>query len=542
VSETATPQTAGVRRAEGQSVVYPAGPAEAEATLTELASVFLQTSPPSSHFSGRFALGGTFDADTGWLSRDEQQPNVEARYRALVEQLPAVVFVANLERGIGEAYVSPQIEASLGFSQQEWLEDPVRWYRQIHADDKKRWSLEAAEMFLSGKPLRSAYRILARDGSVVWFQCEAKMIRREDGRPWFIHGAAFDITELKRAEASLQEERNVVTAILDTVGALVVVLDPEGRIVRFNRTCEQTTGYSSAEVKGKRVRDLFMIPEEFDRFLLAWNGLRSGELPRVYESHWVTRRGERRLIAWSTAVLRADDGALRHIIATGIDVTERKHLESAILEVSAREQRRIGQDLHDGLGQRLTGIAFMSKVLAEELAAESRPEAGDAAKIVNLVNGTIEETRELAHGLLPVVSEARGLMSALERWANEVEDLFKVSCWFQCSEPVLVHDEAVANHVYRIAQEAVNNAVKHGRARRITVRLGTENGAGCLTVQDDGSGLPEVPANHSGMGLHIMNYRVRMIGGSLDVRRCGERGGTLVACRFPLHHPELSGA
>ena len=134
---------------------------------------------------------------------DPQLPNLEARYRALVEQIPAVVFMAYLDRGIGEAYVSPQIEAALGFSQEEWLEDPVRWYSHIHPDDKQRWSTEAAEMFLTGKPLRSAYRVVARDGRVIWFHCEAKMIRKPDGEPWFIHGVGFDITDLKRTEEAL---------------------------------------------------------------------------------------------------------------------------------------------------------------------------------------------------------------------------------------------------------------------------------------------------------------------------------------------------
>src|SRR6202035_533843 len=159
---------------------------------------------------------------------DAQAPNLEAKYRALLEQIPAVVFMAYLDRGIGETYVSPQIEAALGFSRKEWLEDPVRWYRQIHPADKQRWSVEASQMFLSGKPLRSAYRVLARDGRVIWFHCDARMMRSEDGRPSFIHGVAFDITDLKRTEEQLQEERNVASAILDTVGALVVVLDHEG--------------------------------------------------------------------------------------------------------------------------------------------------------------------------------------------------------------------------------------------------------------------------------------------------------------------------
>ena len=117
---------------------------------------------------------------------DAQVPNLEAKYKALVEQLPAVVFMAYLDRGIGEAYVSPQIEATLGFSQAEWLEDPVLWYRQVHPDDKDRWSMEASEMFLSGKPLRSAYRVIARNGQVIWFHCEAKMIRHR-GRQSLVH-------------------------------------------------------------------------------------------------------------------------------------------------------------------------------------------------------------------------------------------------------------------------------------------------------------------------------------------------------------------
>src|SRR5712672_2975467 len=124
---------------------------EAEALLADLAAVFLSNSTQ---------LAPTADALSG-EAPEEQLPNVDAIYRALVEQIPAVVFMAHLDRGIGEAYVSPQIEASLGFSQEEWLEDPIRWYQQIHPDDKARWSIEAADMFLSGQPLRSVYRVLA---------------------------------------------------------------------------------------------------------------------------------------------------------------------------------------------------------------------------------------------------------------------------------------------------------------------------------------------------------------------------------------------
>ena len=409
----------------------------------------------------------------------------------------------------------------------------MRWYSHIHPDDKQRWSTEAADMFLTGKPLRSAYRVVARDGRVIWFHCEAKMIRKPDGEPWFIHGVGFDITDLKSTEEALQEERNVVSAILHTVGALVVVLDPEGRIIRFNRACEQTSGYSFAEVAGQKIWDLFMVPEEVERFKSDFQQLCSDQLPSDYEGYLVKRDGSRRLIAWSSTVLPGNDAAPTYIIATGIDITERRHLETTILEVSGREQRRIGQDLHDGLGQHLTGIAFMSKVQEQKLMEKSMPEAGDAAKIVKLVNEAIHKTRELARGLLPVVSEAHGLMSALQVWAGEVEDLFGISCRFLCFLPVLIHDDTVATHLYYIAREAVNNAIKHGHASQIIIRLAADQEQGALTITDNGSGIKEATANNAGMGRHLMSYRARVIGGALDIQGVAA-GGTAVTCLFPI--------
>src|ERR1700677_544236 len=330
--------------------------AEAEAVLLDLAKVFadpaLNALPP---------VLNQLSENRPAQASDVRAPNLEAKYRVLLEQIPAVVFMAYLDRGISEAYVSPQIEASLGYSREEWLEDPVRWYEHIHADDKQRWSLEAAEMFLSGKPLRSAYRVIARDGRVIWFHCDARMMRREDGRPWFIHGVAFDISHLKQVEEQLQEERNFVSTILDTVGALVVVLDSEGHILRFNPACEIITGYSMEEVQGKCIWDLFLPAPEIDRFRTIFETLRSDLLPQDYQTTWITRHGEQRLIAWTSTLLPGNGETSNYIIATGIDITERKHLEKALLEISAREQRRIGQDLHDGLGQHLTGIAFMAK-------------------------------------------------------------------------------------------------------------------------------------------------------------------------------------
>src|SRR6202043_2385183 len=228
----------------------------------------------------------------------------------------------------------------------------------------------------------------------------------------------------------------------------------------------------------------------------------------------------------SLSPLETEEGVL---VSSAIrDITERKRLEKSLLEISADEQRRIGQDLHDGLGQHLTGIAFMSKVQEQKLAEKGLKEAAEAARIVKLVNEAINKTRELAHGLLPVVAESQGLMSALRRWAVEVEDVFRISCQFHCDSPVLIHDAIMSTHLYRIAQEAVNNAIRHGHATEIVITLSAGNGQGTLVIEDDGPGVAErvdePPANHSGMGLQIMNYRARMIGGSLKLQNGKTRG------------------
>ena len=489
--------------------------AEAQLLLEELAGVFLRSTD-----SGRQPQNG----QTRLL-------NVDARYRTLVEQIPAVLFMVNLDGGAGEAYVSPYIEAALGFSQAEWLEDPIRWYRQIHPDDNLRWNVEAAEMFLTGKPLRSVYRVMARDGHVVWFHCEAKVVRKDDGEPWFIQGVAFDITDLKQAEEALQEERNFVSTILDTVDTLVMVLDPAGRIVRFNRAFEKAAGQFLHASQDRYASELFVKPQDLARFRSAFAHLLAGSRPSPFESHGMAGETVARLVSWSGTALRDGHGKGRHAIFTGVDITESKRLERAILDISAREQRHIGQDLHDGLGQHLTGIAFMSKALEHRLADRSLPESSDAAKIVNMVNQAIHRTRELSRGLLPVVSDARGLMSALEQWSSEVQDLFGVSCRFHCDRPVLVYDNDAAMHLYHIAQEAVNNALKHGRPKHIVITLSEAGGAAALSILDDGTGIPEDVGQSRGMGMHIMNYRAKMVGGTLEVDRA-RAGGTEIICRF----------
>ena len=186
--------------------------AESISDLTEADGILKSLARLSGANSTALELAAGFLENRNGRARParEQSKHLEARYQTLVEQIPAVIFMASLEGGMGEAYVSPYIESVLGFSQEDWLRDPVRWYRQIHPEDRERWSLEAAELVGSGAPLRSTYRVLSRSGRVIWFQCEAKLVRDEDGRPWFIHGIAIDITELKETHTELQKANELV--------------------------------------------------------------------------------------------------------------------------------------------------------------------------------------------------------------------------------------------------------------------------------------------------------------------------------------------
>lgn len=334
-------------------------------------------------------------------------------------------------------------------------------------------------------------------------------------------------------ESALEHERSITSAILDTVPALVVVLDPEFKILRFNRACELSTGYLSAEVAHKEVWPLFFAREDSEPFRAAVEGLRKNARSGEFESCWRKRDGSSVVIRWTVTALFERAGDMRLIIATGIDLTENKRLENAVIEISAREQRRIGQDLHDGLGQHLTGIAFLTKVQEHKLAEKSLPEAAEAAKIVHLVNEAVHKTRELARGLLPVLSGPHGLVSALQEWASEVEDIFRIECRLECDDLVSGPDDGAANHLFRIAQEAVHNAIRHGKARKVVMTLRDDGEQGVLTIYDEGCGIRFDRSSCSGMGLRIMDYRARMIGGSLTIERAGERG-TLVACLFPL--------
>jgi signal transduction histidine kinase len=213
------------------------------------------------------------------------------------------------------------------------------------------------------------------------------------------------------------------------------------------------------------------------------------------------------------------------------DMSARKQMEKQVAEISDREQRRIGQDLHDSLCQHLVSIAFASELLRDKLERCRMAEAAQAECIAEMVNEGISQARTLARGLYPVRLEVDGLASALEELAAAVQTRNNVTCRFSSEERVLIYDEVAGNNLYRIAQESVNNAIKHGRCKNISIGLGAVDEEVTLTIKDDGVGFPSDLDASAGMGLNIMNYRAKMIGASLDIRR-GVGGGTIVLCSF----------
>ena len=213
------------------------------------------------------------------------------------------------------------------------------------------------------------------------------------------------------------------------------------------------------------------------------------------------------------------------------EIAERERLEREILDVGERERRRIGRDLHDSLGQLLTGTALAGQVLEEKLASKSIAEARDVTRIVTLVEQGIELTRSLARGLDPIEIEGGGLAEGLRELAAKTSEILPTRCEYLPGAPVSVTDGVTATHLYRIAQEAITNAIKHGRARRIVVRLDGAKDRVRLTVEDNGVGIADPYARGSGMGLRIMAHRAAVMGGTFEVR-AEPSGGTTVLCEM----------
>lgn len=342
------------------------------------------------------------------------------------------------------------------------------------------------------------------------------------------------LIRLRETEAALLESEARYRTLVEGSLQGMCILNRQGTCLFANRALAKMLGYEHAEALFGQHMMVFVAPHERSRLQTYREAhLRGESAPARYEYQGVRSDGT---LIWCEALVSCvpweGESALQ---VTLLDITERKRLEQEILEVSNREQQRLGQNLHDGLGQSLAGIAFLSKALEQKLAAKSLPEAATVAQLVDLTNQVIRQTRDLAREFYPVALETHGLVSALQLLAANTETLHGISCCVTGALPEL--DSALTIHLYRIAQEALYNAIKHGHAQHVVIGLSAEADHLRLTVRDDGVGFPDTAPPSQGLGLRIMHHRAHMIGGTLAVQRA-PGGGTLVACVLPV--PEVS--
>jgi PAS domain S-box-containing protein len=406
-----------------------------------------------------------------------------------------------------------------------------------------------------------------KDGQLIDVSLTISPIKGPNGKIVGVSKIARDITKQKQTERRFAEQAR----LLDLTNDAIIVRDDRDRIVYWNRGAEEMYGFSAKEALGKITHQLLqtMHPENLQKIRknLERRNHWSGELIH-------TRKDGRKVVVISRWALDRDArGKPMSILETNIDITARKRaevdlqqskdllervveqrtkelriantglrneierrkgLEGEILSISDREQQRLGQELHDGLCQHLTAVAFMSRSIAMRLKNHRVIEVGDIEKIAQLVNDAATDTRNLSRALHRLDVDAAGLVDALQDLVDR--EIWRTPCRLEVKPSFRIEDDAAAAHLYRIAREAVINANKHAQAREIILKLQRSRREMVLHVIDNGVGLSDERKLKKGLGLHIMNYRAQLVGGRLEIES-PQTGGTRVSCYLPVHAP-----
>ncbi|SEM01130.1 Histidine kinase [Syntrophus gentianae] len=400
--------------------------------------------------------------------------------------------------------------------------------------------LEFQSAFFSETSWRQTQRVLLHGKEAGFLDVFYSEVRpQQDEGPFLkeerslIKGIAERIGEMvvrKRAEEALQESQSQNRALLDAIPDLMFQVNEEGVLLGFHQGQFDLTRFIPPDFLGRNLYDIeemkSVLPRRLIDQVMAYvrHTLETGGI-QLFEQN-IPFSEERKDFE-----VRMVPYPPKNVLAIVRDITRRKRLEREILEISGREQRRIGQDLHDSLCQHLAGIGFMGKVLEKKIAEHRELEPADVSEIVELIDQAITMTRGFARGLNPVRLEAEGFRMALCSLAGNVEKLFGISCPVRYEDNIRIFDPAVATHLYRIVQEALNNAIKHGKADTVTVALRQREDVIVLSISDNGCGIRKAVNQGKGMGLNIMEYRASMIGASLEIAD-GETGGTRVTCSF----------
>lgn len=342
---------------------------------------------------------------------------------------------------------------------------------------------------------------------------------------WFLRRISLASKEL---ESQAFQTQGILRSSVDGI----ITITAQGIIASANPAAERLFDHEAKDMLGNNVSMLMPEPYHSEHDGYITNYIQTGNAKIIGIGREVVgKRSDSSTFPMELAVSEFNADGQRMFTGIVRDISERVRLEKELLEISNREQRRIGRDLHDGLGQDLTGIAMLGRALQKKLATSAHEDAATAAEIEEIANRTRSNLRNIVRGLNPISLEDGGFMDALRNLTNTAEEIFGVTCLLECDKVIDIEDRSVAEHLYYVAKEAVNNAVRHGHPHKIVVHIDVEDESRSirLTISDDGKGISGDWHQSRGNGLRTMAYRARVVGGTFDVRRV-EGGGVEVIC------------
>ena len=455
------------------------------------------------------------------ISAHKEAEAARARLAAIVESSSEGISSVTLEGTVNSW--NKGAERIYGYSAAEILGRPLSL---LFPPDRRGEFRQVVEQIRHGRVVEPFETVLIRkDGHPIDVFLAHSPIKDDTDRVTGIAHVARDISERKRAEMALRENEKNLNDFFEQSPLSLFWVGLDGCVQRVNRAGLALLGRTSEMCLGQPISRFLADPETG---LHALAQLARNETLQNYRARFRSQEGSVRHVLIDANGLWAR-GTLMYSRWFVRDITDRVDLEREILSVSEREQQRLGQDLHDDLCQQLSGIEFLSQTLARHLATTSKSGAARARTIARMIRLAIDHARDLAHGLSPARLEGDGLIAALQQLAARTERIFHIDCRMRCEAPVLISGSATGIHLYRIAQEAISNAIKHGRARSIDIGLTINNQNIILAIRDSGVGIPVKLRKRKGMGLRVMQYRAGVIGGSLVVQR-QPKGGTTVVC------------
>ena len=457
---------------------------------------------------------------------EEQLEKSERHFRVLIEKSRDSIVILSAEGRI--TYASPPTEEIFGFALEELVGTDVFFW--THPDDVQLAMQRMQEAIeLPEASIRVEIRTLCKDGQWKWVEVTGTNLLSDPAMQAIVLNVR-DISERKKAE---QESRRFEAIVESSIDGILSV-DMEGKITSWNPGAQRIFGYSEEEMLGVVFKSL--TPEDQRKQCNEFfEAVQRGKAIRDCETVRLGRGGVRIDVSLSLSPILDRERRFAGVAVIMRDITERRRLEREVLEIADFEKHRIGQDLHDDLCQHLVAISMIGNMLYADLAKLGLPQAENAKQVTQMIRNAVDHARILAKGLSPLNIAEGGLRAGLETLVIHTEQMFRVRCRFECFAEVHIQDKEVATHLYRIAQEALHNAVKHSEGSMVLVRLTSNPKVVEISVSDDGIGLPDPQKRPTGggMGMHTMQYRARMIGASLEMFHI-KKGGTTVLCRLPL--------